>query len=153
MSMNSPATDALEPLPTSEVVLSWARDLYFEHVDRKDARAFAAAFLDDATLRFANAPVIRGRASIETAIAEFFTTFIDLRHEPRNSWLVGDTLILEATVTYTRHDRRQVTIPAVTIFHLAGALPGEPSRPVADDCRIYVDLTPLYASADPDEAA
>ncbi len=134
-------------MPSEEVVLSWARDLYRDHVDQKDARAFAAAFIEDATLRFANAPVIRGRASIERAIAEFFTTFIDLRHEARNSWLAGDTLILEAVVTYTRHDQGQVTIPAVTIFHLVGASPGEPPRLLADDCRIYVDLTPLYASA------
>jgi ketosteroid isomerase-like protein len=146
--MNSPETSALGPLPSAEVVLSWARELYLHHVDHKDARTFAAAFRDDATLRFANAPVIRGRASIEKAIAEFFTTFINLRHEARNSWLAGDTLILEAMVTYTRHDGRQVTIPAVTIFHLAGTLPGDEPRPVADDCRIYVDLTPLYASAD-----
>jgi hypothetical protein len=144
--MNS-RPSALEPLPPAETVLSWARDLYLNHVDCKDARGFAAAFVEDATLRFANAPVIRSRASIEAAIAEFFTTFADLRHEAKNSWLADDTLILEAMVTYTRHDHRRVTIPAVTIFHLVGAPAGESPRPLADDCRIYVDLAPLYGPA------
>jgi hypothetical protein len=67
-------------------------------------------------------------------------------------YLQDDTLVLEAMVTYTRHDRRQVTVPAVTIFRLThestnGGGSGGGTRPFADQCRIYVDLTPLYAPA------
>lgn len=56
-----------------------------------------------------------------------------------------DALVLGAEVTYTRHDAAVVTVPAVAIFHLAGWAPGEPDRPVADQCRINVDLAPLFA--------
>ncbi len=104
---------------------------------------FADAFIPNATLRFGNAPAIHGKPAIEAAIADFFCTFIDLSHQEKNAWLIGDTLILEAVVTYTRHDGEQVTIPAVTIFHLVETLP----RPLADECRIYVDLAPLYAES------
>jgi len=138
---------ALLKVPPNDVVLRWARDLYENAVDQKDAAGFAAAFTQDAQLQFANAPAMTGRDAIEEAIANFFTTFLELRHEERGAWVVGDTLILEATVTYLRHDEREVSVPAVTIFHLAGSAPDDPERPQADGCRIYVDLAPLYAAA------
>ena len=137
----------LSSIPPLEAVLSWARRLYKDVVDRKDAHGFAQAFTDDATLRFGNAEALKGRNAIEAAIAQFFETFATLHHEEKGARLAGDTLILEAVITYQRHDGRKVSIPAVTIFHLAVAASGAPERPVADDCRIYVDLAPLYAAA------
>ena len=129
--------------PHREAVMRWARALYANSVDRKDAAGFAAAFTPDAWLRFGNWEPIAGRDAIRGAIAQFFTGMIDLRHESKGEFLDGDTLILEAFVTYTRHDRKQVTVPAVTIFRLAGA-DGD-GRVLADQCRIFVDLAPLYA--------
>lgn len=130
---------------TRNTVLEWARDLYATCVDNKDAAGFAAAFLPDGWIQFGNAPGITGRAAIETAIAQFFSSFAALRHVSKGTWLDGDTLVLEAEVTYTRHDGRLVTVPASTIFRLAGGS-AEHDAPQARECRIYVDLTPLYAS-------
>lgn len=128
-----------------EEVMRWADDLYANAVDHKDAAGFAAAFTPDAWLRFGNADPLVGRDAIRAAIAQFFTAFVDLRHESKGSYLDGDTLILEAVVTYTRHDRQQVSIPAVTIFRLAETGEQPRATPIADQCRIYVDLTPLFA--------
>lgn len=136
-----------EGAPPGDAVLRWAGELYAGAVDHKDAAGFAAAFTPDARLRFGNAPPIVGRPAIEAAIAGFFAGFAALRHASRGAWLAGDTLVLEAEVTYTRHDAGVVTVPAVTIFRVAGSAPGDPSRPLCDDCRIYVDLAPLYAPA------
>jgi len=133
----------LNAVPPRQAVFRWARDLYAQSVDRKDARGFAAAFTPDARLRFGNNDWLTGRDAIEAAIAGFFTTFVDLAHESKGEFLDGDTLFLEAVVTYTRHDRKQVSVPAMTVFRLVGA--GDDGRPLADQCRIYVDLTPLYA--------
>lgn len=132
---------------TREAVIRWARDLYANAVDHKDAGGFAAALTPHASLRFGNAAPVVGREAIREAIAHFFTTFAALRHESTGEWLDGDTLVLEAVVTYTRHDRKVVSVRAVTIFHLVDA--PEPGRgaAAADECRIYVDLTPLYAPA------
>ncbi|HET7459247.1 MAG TPA: nuclear transport factor 2 family protein, partial [Gemmatimonadaceae bacterium] len=94
---------------------------------------------------FGNAPTITGRDAIREAIAGFFTAFVSLSHESKGAFLDGDTLILEAVVTYTRHDGQLVSVPAVTIFRIAGIAPNDGGRPVADQCRIYVDLTPLFA--------
>lgn len=143
--MKSEHRDSLAPVPAPEVVIRWASNLYAGSVDRKDASGFAAAFVADGSLRFGNHPVVHGQAAIEAAIEAFFTSFVSLQHESRGFFFADDTLVLEAHVTYTRHDGKTVTIPAVTIFHLAGARSNEPDRPLADDCRIYVDLTPLYA--------
>ena len=131
-------------LPHDEVI-AWANDLYARTVDNKDAAGFAAAFTADGWLRFGNAPPITGREAIREAIAGFFASFASLRHESTGNYLVGDTLILEAVVTYTRHDGRQVSIPAVTIFRIASGADSDALHPTADQCRIYVDLTPLYA--------
>lgn len=128
--------------PSRAAIIAWARDIYENGVDRKDARKFASAFTEDATLRFGNNPTLHGRDAIEAAIAQFFTAMIDLRHTSKGQFLDGETLFLEAEVTYTRHDRQKVTVPAMTVYHIAGTADG---RPVADDCRIYVDLTPLFA--------
>jgi ketosteroid isomerase-like protein len=132
-------------VPQRDAVMRWARELYAQSVDRKDAAGFAAAFTPDAWLRFGNAPAIVGRDAIRDAIAQFFTAMVSLRHEAKGAFIDGDTLILEAVVTYLRHDGNEVSVPAVTIFHLAGAAAGDGARPVADQCRIYVDLTPLFS--------
>lgn len=128
---------------TRDEIVCWADALYSGRVDHKDADGFAAAFTEDATLRFGNSETISGRDAIRVAIAQFFTAFKSLRHHSGRTWIDGDIVVLEAVVTYIRHDGQEVTVPATTIFHL---VPGSaPSPPLADECRIYVDLTPLFA--------
>lgn len=119
---------------------AWARELYTK-VDRKDAAAFAAVFVDDGWLRFGNNDPIVGRANIEGGIAQFFTAMISLQHQFVRTTLHQNLLFLEALVTYTRHDRKVVTVPAMTVFTMAG----RGVRPSAERCNIYVDLAPLFA--------
>ena len=64
--------DVLGAIPPTEAVLSWARALYADSVDNKDAAGFAAAFTETGSLRFGNADPIVGRDAIEAAIAHFF---------------------------------------------------------------------------------
>ena len=132
-------------MPTSSEtpaeIVAWARDLYADAVDQKDAAGFAAVFTDDAWLRFGNGEPIVGRATIEAAIAQFFTAMVDLRHEFTAISHQGDTIFLEAVVTYTRHDGGVVSVPAMTVFHMQDA----DGRRLAHRCQIYVDLAPLFA--------
>ncbi|HYC52425.1 MAG TPA: nuclear transport factor 2 family protein [Gemmatimonadaceae bacterium] len=127
---------------TRDEVATWARDLYASAVDRKDAAGFAAVFTPDAWLRFGNNPPLEGPAAIREAIAGFFQAFVSLSHEEKGTFLDGQTLFLEAVVTYTRHDGNTVSVPAMTVFHLVGKRDG---RLMADNCRIFVDLAPLFA--------
>ena len=124
-----------------EAAAEWARALYEGHVDHKDATGFAAAFTDEAELQFGNNPPLAGRAAIESAIAGFFTAMVALRHETVRLSIDGDTLFLEARVTYTRHDGGVVTVPAMTVFDMTDT----PAGRRAERCRIYVDLAPLFA--------
>ena len=125
-------------------VMRWAQDLYSNAVDRKDAAGFAAGFAPDGWVQFGNWPRTTGREAITAAIAQFFAGFQSLTHRSVGSWLDGRTLVLEAEVTYVRHDGNTVTVPACTIFRLAPE-PSPAGQPQASECRIYVDLTPLYA--------
>lgn len=142
---DQPTPTVASALPSRAAIFSWAAELYSRHVDNKDAARFANAFTPDGWVQFGNGPQIRGRPAIEAAIAQFFSAFVDLRHESIGSYIADDTLILEARVTYTRFDRQRVTVPAVTIFRIAGISDDGTGSPVADQCRIYVDLAPLFA--------
>lgn len=132
---------------TRAMVEQWAHDLYANSVDQKDANGYAAAFTPDAWLRFGNNPPLAGREAIRDGIAQFFTAFVSLRHEATGLFLDGDTLTLEAFVTYTRYDGQLVTVPAVTIYHFAAPSPtaNGDRQLLADQCRIFVDLAPLFA--------
>lgn len=139
-------------MPTSDAALTrteierWAHTLYADHVDHKDAAAFAAVFTDDATLRFGNAEPLHGRAAIEEAIAHFFTAFVSLRHVMERVSIDGDAVFLQARVTYTRHDGHVVSVPAMTVFDM-GDEDDAAGRRLARRCEIYVDLAPLFGPA------
>ena len=120
---------------------SWARALYSDAMDQMDAAGFAAVFTDDAWLRFGNADPVVGKAAIEAALAHFFAGFLALRHEFRGMAAHGDTLFLEATVTYTRHDAGVVTVPSMTVFNMVE----HDGQRLEERCQVYADLTPLYA--------
>lgn len=120
---------------------NWARALYGDAVDRKDAAGFAAVFAEDGTLRFGNQQPIVGRRNIEEAITQFFGAMLALQHEFTVISCDGNRWLLEAMVTYTRHDGGNVTVPAMTVFEIAET----DTRIVAQSCRIYVDLAPLFA--------
>lgn len=134
--MTQPAT------PTNAA--TWARALYREAVDRKDAAGFAAVFIEKGTLRFGNQPLIVGRENIEKAITQFFLAMAELRHEFTAISREENTWFLEALVTYTRHDGGVVTVPAMTVF----AMEETGERPMARECCIYVDLAPLFAPSE-----
>ena len=128
---------------TREEMISWSDRLYSEGVDRKDAGVFANAFAPDGWVRFGNNEALVGRDAIRESIAGFFTMFASLSHESTYTTWADDTLVLEARVTYTLHRGGAVSVPACTIFRMAGRENGDPK---ASECRIYVDLSPLFAA-------
>ena len=115
--------------------MDWRR--LYQHVDRLDAEAFAAAFSEDGRMTFGNAPALVGRSAVETGTAGFFKSIKGLRHEFVATWEHGDTSILEFRATYHRLDGKTVTIPAVTVFRLKGGK--------IQDGRVFYDPSPIYA--------
>ena len=132
-------------LPSRADAVAWATELYANGVDRRDANIFADAFTDNGWCRFANNPPLEGREAIRTAIAQFFTLMAGVSHESLGTFYDAGDLVLEAKVTYTLHAGGTVTVPAVTIFRMTAA----GGKPQAENCRIFVDLAPLFAAVAP----
>ncbi|GIG68077.1 nuclear transport factor 2 family protein [Phytomonospora endophytica] len=111
--------------------------LIFADIDTFDPDRFVAHLTPGAVFRFANAPVISGRAEIRDAVAAFFDTIAGLTHHVHHVWEHGDVSIAQTDVEYVRKDGGTVLIPNADILTFDGDL--------AKDWRIYIDLAPLYA--------
>ena len=116
----------------------WVRETYAA-IDRKDNDAFIARFAPDVRVRFGNAEPVVGREPNRAAFAHFFGAIRAIRHRIEHAYYVGDTIALEFTVTYTRLDGGQVTVPAAAVWELRDGL--------ATRFQVYVDQTPLWAPA------
>lgn len=117
----------------------WVRETYAA-IDRKDNDAFIGRFAPDVWVRFGNAEPMVGRETNRAAFAQFFGAITAIRHRIEHSYFVGDTIALEFTVTYTRLDGREVTVPASAFWVLKDGL--------ATRFQVYVDQTPLWAPAE-----
>jgi limonene-1,2-epoxide hydrolase len=107
-------------------------------VDAMDVATVVSRFAEDGRVVFGNAQPLVGIDEIRTGIAGFFDTIAGMHHHVVNEWNVGDDTIIELRVTYDRNDRKQVTIPCVTIFHT------DPAGKI-DAYRVYFDVAPIYA--------
>ena len=115
------------------------RDLkaIFETVDRMDAQGFANYFTEDGLFTFGNAPTVKGRSEITTAVEGFFASIKGLEHRLLETWSVPGVDIVEVEVTYTRHDGSTVDLTAACVFR--------GNDDLISDYRIYMDINPLYA--------
>jgi limonene-1,2-epoxide hydrolase len=114
-----------------------AREQLFSDIDSMESERFAAHLAQDVTMRFGNAEPIHGRDSVREAWAAFCQDLKGVKHDLVAQWTVGEATIVEATVTYTRLDDSQVTVPVATIYREHGG--------GINDYRIYIDLAPLFA--------
>lgn len=109
----------------------------FRDIDTFDPDKFVAHLTKDVVFRFANSPELTGRPAVRQGVADFFTTIAGLSHRLLHTWEMGDTVIVQTEVTYTRTNGKQVTLPNADILTFRGVK--------ARDWRIYIDLTPVYA--------
>jgi ketosteroid isomerase-like protein len=113
-------------------------DSLFGAIDGMDATAFGTFLTEDAVFRFGNAPAVHGRAAIEQAVRHFFASIRRSRHRLGRVWPGADAVAVEGTVTYTRLDGSEVTLPFADTFVLRGERISE--------YNIYVDIAPLYGT-------
>jgi hypothetical protein len=109
----------------------------FEIGEAKKSDQFATFFTEDARYQFGNAKPIIGHVGIRDSVLEFFTLVKDLHHDIRGTWEIGNLLLVEMDVVYTRHDDKVVTISVADTFRFESGL--------IKDMRIYADITPLFA--------
>lgn len=116
---------------------SWLNEL-FRKIDAKDIAGFLSFLTSDARFRFGNAPLAQGRQAIGEAVDAFFASISTSQHRLLHTWSVGDAVICQGEVSYTRRDNSKLTLPFVNIFRMQGGQ--------IDQYLIYVDITPLYSS-------
>lgn len=122
---------------TTSVAPAWV-DQVFAAVDAGDAKRFAAVFTDDGQFRFGNTPAVVGRRAIESAVGGFFGSIRSCQHRLVRFWSAPGHCAMDGTVTYVRHDGRELTLPFANVFVMRGEQIAE--------YLVYVDLTPLFAS-------
>lgn len=99
---------------------------------------FAAFFAEDASYRFGNFPPILGRNAIRESSISFRSRVKLARHDIKNLWEMGDTVVSEMEVIYTRLDDKVVVVPCTDVILLHDGL--------FQAMRIYIDTSPVFAS-------
>ncbi len=107
-------------------------------IDARDAAAFVGFLTTDATFRFGNAPPVHGREAIEAVARGFFEAIAGLSHALNEQWSLAEVTICTGTVSYTRRDRRVLTVPFANVLKLrAGRI---------YDYQVFVDNSALFVS-------
>lgn len=114
----------------------WVRTFYSD-IDGMRLEPFVNGFTDDGKVIFGNNPPAVGRAQIGAAIGGLWSAINGLKHRFKNVWVSGTTTILEADITYSRKDGKDVVVPCVSILE-------RPADKVTQ-LRITLDLAPVFA--------
>ena len=114
----------------------WIRE-YFADVDAMRLDAFVERHTDDAVVSMNDNPPARGKDEIRQTIGGFWEMIGGLRHEIRQRYGDGDTVILESDVIYTRKDGEEVTVRTASVLHRSGEL--------VDRLTFYNDPAPIFA--------
>jgi ketosteroid isomerase-like protein len=109
----------------------------FADIDALDPDAFVAHLTEDVVFRFGNNEPAVGRAAVRDGVAGFFATIAGMKHQVLDTFEVGDTVIAQIDIDYTRHDGKTVTVPNADILVFEGDL--------VKAWQIYIDLAPVFA--------
>ncbi len=88
----------------------------FHSIDNQDSTAFQQFLAPDCTFRLGNLPAVTGRESIREAVAGFFDSLQSISHDIEGAWHTADSSICHGSVSYTRHDGSQLTVPFANIL-------------------------------------
>ena len=94
----------------------------FAAVDGKNTAAFLKFLAPDAEFRFANAPPVFGHAAVGESVEAFFGAIGSSAHTLGRTWQDEDSAVCEGTVTYTRLDGSELTVPFANVFFMRGGL-------------------------------
>jgi ketosteroid isomerase-like protein len=110
---------------------------YFADVDAMRLDEYVERHTDDAVVRINDNPPAEGKEAIRATIGGFWEMIGGLRHDVRERYDVGDTVILESDVIYTRKDGQEVTVRTVSVLHRDGDK--------VDQLSFYNDPSPIFA--------
>jgi ketosteroid isomerase-like protein len=88
----------------------------FNAIDNKDHFEFSRFLTPDCTFRFGNQPEVVGSSGITEYVKAFFDSLTEIKHEVLDQWDIPSGKVCHGTVTYTRKDGSELSIPFANIF-------------------------------------
>lgn len=108
----------------------------FQFVDTMDAASLTACMTPDAIFRFSNMPPIKGSAAILPFLQDFFNSIKAIRHSDLEIFEMGNTIVTNGVVTYTRHSGTEYSCNFSNTFKMDGEFIAQ--------YLIFVDNSKLY---------
>jgi len=109
----------------------------FEAGESMNVNNFAKFYADDAHYQFGNFPVTYGPQGIINGSAGFLSKVKKVVHHIENIWEVdNETLVVEMTVTYDRHDGKSFTLPCCDTIRIRDGK--------VKSLKIFMDITPVF---------
>lgn len=110
----------------------------FEAGESMNVHNFAAFYADNAHYQFGNFPVAYGQQGIIDSSAAFLSKVKKVVHYIENIWEVDDeTLVVEMTVRYDRHDGKTFTLPCCDTVRVRDGK--------VQSLKIFMDIGPVFA--------
>ena len=111
----------------------------FKSIDAFDTSNFVTYLDENASLKFGNMPVVKGKAAIFEFVAGFFQAIKAIHHTHLEIWELEGIRFVIGTVSYTRLDGSILTVN----FNHTLRLKGEKIK----DYEIYIDNSELFKAA------
>lgn len=131
------------PTMTHADTATWLRRYY--DACETDIDAAMEFWMPEGELRFANIEPLLGKEAIRASFKEWVSMWAEERHTVVNLWeLPEGVLVFELDVDFRMHDGTELGVRGAAITRV------QDKRFV--DQRIYVDLSPVWAAAQPASA-
>lgn len=109
----------------------------FEAIDEKNVTSFCNFLAPDCNFRFGNGEAVSGRENIQQYVSGFFDSIDGLSHAISELWEIPGGNVCHGTVTYTRKDSSELSVPFSTIL--------KSSEAGINEYFIFADISQLYA--------
>jgi ketosteroid isomerase-like protein len=108
----------------------------FAAVESNDVDTYVSYFTEDAVYKVGNFDPVIGPEGIRQFAAPVLQAFSKVTHDIKNMWEVGDTVIIELEVTYTRKDGKVAKLPCMDIIRFEGDK--------VKSLQAYLDVSPAF---------
>ena len=105
-------------------------------LDSKQVDKVLDYLTDDCLFVAGNSEPITGKEAIKATLEHFFTATKSTNHQVTDIFESEDSLVHRGTVTYTRLDNTQLTVPFCDVFKMKGKL--------INEYHIYIDWSELF---------
>ena len=112
-------------------------NLAYTAVEANNVEEYVTFFTDDATYKVGNFDQVVGHEGIRALALPLVDMFTSVTHDIKNIWEIGDTVVVEMDITYSRKDGKISVIPCLDVIHFAGDKVRE--------LKAYLDPSPAFS--------